>query len=94
MKSSYLVCYDVRDDRRLRQVARTLKSFGTRLQYSVFRCDLSERDIERLRWEVSRIMEPEDSLLVVGLCGACVKRIKARDSSRNWPQEPSPWAII
>lgn len=46
----YLIAYDICDDRRLRRTFKLMKGYGTPLQYSVFLCDLSER--ERLRWEI------------------------------------------
>lgn len=45
----YLVAYDIRDERRLRQVHKTVKGFGWAMQYSVFICDLEP--IERIRME-------------------------------------------
>ena len=39
----YLVCYDIRDERRLKRVGKMMKDYGTRVQYSVFEVDL-ERD--------------------------------------------------
>jgi CRISPR-associated protein Cas2 len=49
MRTRYLLCYDVRDDARLRKTIKVAESFGYRLQYSVFLCDLS--DIQRTRLE-------------------------------------------
>ncbi|MGE0434417.1 MAG: CRISPR-associated endonuclease Cas2 [Planctomycetota bacterium] len=46
MNQWYLLTYDVRDDKRLRKVAKTLEGYGTRLQYSVFHCHLSRTDLE------------------------------------------------
>jgi len=43
----YLVCYDIAHPKRLRRVARTLESFGTRLQYSVFECPLDQLRLEK-----------------------------------------------
>jgi CRISPR-associated protein Cas2 len=40
----YLVAYDIRDDRRLRSIAGCMEGYGTRIQYSVFVCDLSDRE--------------------------------------------------
>ncbi|BAU58769.2 CRISPR-associated protein Cas2 [Halorhodospira halochloris] len=37
---NHLVCYDIRDPRRLRRVHRKMKEWGTPLQYSVFYCRL------------------------------------------------------
>lgn len=41
MRASYLVCYDICDDKRLRKVFRTMRGFGDHLQYSVFECQLT-----------------------------------------------------
>src|SRR5579862_7996729 len=71
----HLLAYDVRDDRRLRRTAKLLEGYGERLQYSVFRCKLSDRQLERLRWKLSRELATEDSLLIVPLCDACVSRL-------------------
>lgn len=49
MRTRYLLCYDVRNDRRLRRTAKVAETWGYRLQYSVFICDLS--DVERARLE-------------------------------------------
>lgn len=51
MRTRYLLCYDVRDDRRLRRTAKVAEAWGYRLQYSVFVCDLS--DVERASLERS-----------------------------------------
>lgn len=45
MRRLYIVSYDIRDEQRLKRVARLLRGYGDRLQYSVHRCDLS--DVER-----------------------------------------------
>ena len=64
----YLVLYDIRDDRRLRKVFNTMRSFGSRFQYSVFLCDLNESELLALRWELKdRMNEAEDSIAIVDL---------------------------
>ena len=49
MRTTYLVSYDIADDKRLKQVFKVCKNYGNHLQYSVFECDLNpaERIIER-----------------------------------------------
>jgi CRISPR-associated protein Cas2 len=42
MRVRYLLCYDVRDPARLRRTARVAEEWGTRLEYSIFVCDLDE----------------------------------------------------
>ena len=44
----YLVCYDIRDEARLRRVHKTVKGFGWSMQYSVFICDLDRVELLRL----------------------------------------------
>lgn len=64
----YLVAYDIRDDRRLRMVAKCMEAHGTRIQYSVFVCDLSERERVVMRGALEGIMKvSEDSVMIVDL---------------------------
>ncbi len=93
-KDWYLVAYDVRDEVRLRKVAKVLEGFGTRLQYSVFRCRLSDRAREQMRWKLSQVMKPEDGLLIACLCNACIQRLRQSDTHGNWPEDPPGWVTI
>ncbi len=90
----YLVCYDVRDDTRLRRTARLLEGYGERLQYSIFRCRLTLREEERLRWELTRMLAKEDAWLIIPICDACVARLRHRDSRSAWPAEPGPHVVV
>lgn len=84
----YLVCYDIRDPKRLRRVAKVLEGHGERIQYSVFRCWLSASGLERLRWELTEHwVEQEDEVLFIPLCSQCVKGIRVTHSAlkeRSW----------
>ncbi len=53
-KSWRLVMYDVRDPKRLAKVAKIVKSYGERIQLSVFCCFLNNRQRERLRFELKK----------------------------------------
>lgn len=49
----WLVCYDVRDDKRRRKLVKLLEQRCQRVQYSVFECPLSEKALTELltsRW--------------------------------------------
>lgn len=83
----YLVIYDVRDPKRYRKAYKLLKGYGERIQYSVFRCQLTARELARLRWELERRLDGEDSLLFVGLCGPCVERLVVRNRPESWEQQ-------
>ena len=64
----FLVAYDIRDDRRLRSVAGCMERYGDRIQYSVFVCDLSDRELILLRTDIEAVIRPsEDSIMIVDL---------------------------
>lgn len=53
---SYLVCYDIEDDRERARVARCLEGWGLRAQYSVFEIHLTAADVPRLRAQLQAIV--------------------------------------
>jgi CRISPR-associated protein Cas2 len=67
----YLVAYDIRDDKRLRSIAVCAQAYGTRVQYSVFICDLSDTEKFAMRSDLeSRMNQSEDSVMIVDLGSA------------------------
>lgn len=44
MRNRYIVSYDIRDPKRLRMVFNKMRGFGDPLQYSVFLCELSQKE--------------------------------------------------
>jgi CRISPR-associated protein Cas2 len=68
VRRTYLVCYDISNDRRLRQVHKTMRGFGDHLQYSVFECQLTQADLARCRHLLSEVIHHrEDQVLFVDL---------------------------
>lgn len=64
----YLVAYDVRDPKRLRQVHKVVKGFGFSMQYSVFVCDLDARERMDLLEQLLRVADTRiDSVALVDL---------------------------
>ena len=94
MRKWYLVTYDVRDDGRLRRVARLLEGYGERVQYSVFRCRLGEVELQRLRWELTRIMANEDDLLVIPVCDRCAGAVAGLHAKEPWDREQPSFSIV
>lgn len=90
----YLIAYDVREPKRLREVAKHLEGYGERLQFSVFRCRLTERELERLRWELTQKMENEDDLLIVGLCAKCALRVTEKKGNEKWKEPETTFVIV
>ena len=68
MRNTFLVCYDIRDDKRLRQVFKTMRDYGDHLQYSVFECQLTPIDLAKCQHELGEIIKHnEDQVLFVDL---------------------------
>jgi CRISPR-associated protein Cas2 len=68
MRKTYLVCYDICDDRRLHKVHKTMRAFGDRLQYSVFECQMTPVDLSRCRHRLSGIIDHKvDQVIFVDL---------------------------
>jgi len=68
MRISYLVCYDICDDKRLRKVFQAMRGYGDHLQYSVFECQFTGMDLARCRAELAQIINHrEDQVLFVNL---------------------------
>lgn len=64
----YIVSYDIADPRRLRQVARLLEGFGSRIQYSVFECPLDKLRLEKLKARLKEtIQRDSDQILFIDL---------------------------
>ena len=83
-KRWYLISYDVREPRRLRQTYKHLRGRGERIQYSLFRCRLTRTELEELRWELEKILEDEDDLMFVYLCPGCATRVDTRGEESGW----------
>lgn len=67
-RSTFLVSYDVSDPRRLARTRRVVLGFGDPVQLSVFRCDLSPREMVELRRRISaEIDDRKDQVLFADL---------------------------
>ena len=64
MRTTYLVCYDITDDKRLRRVFKTCKNFGEHLQYSVFECDLSPQEKTELERNLDELIKHDEDQVV------------------------------
>lgn len=92
-KQWYVVCYDVMDARRWRRIYKLLHGYGRRLQYSIFRCRLTTRQMEQLRWKLEEILTAEDRLLILSLCEPCERRVAARNRPEAWQDEGKSFEI-
>lgn len=68
MRRSYIVCYDIREAKRLRRVFRVLKGYGEHWQYSVFFCTIKDIDRVRLQSDLESAMNlKEDQAMIIDM---------------------------
>lgn len=73
----YAICYDIRDDHRRTHVAKVLKDYGERVQYSVFEANVNAGELERIKQRIRAIVDTsEDTVRFYCLCGNCRERIE------------------
>ena len=69
----YAVSYDIPSDKRRVKVASALKSYGERVQYSVFECWLEPRELAELKKRLERIHDPSEDSIRFYPAGAAVE---------------------
>jgi CRISPR-associated protein Cas2 len=73
----YLVSYDIPDDKRRTKLAKTIKDFGDRVQYSVFECLLDKSLLDKMTGRIDKILvEKEDSVRIYCLCANREREIR------------------
>jgi len=90
----HLVTYDIRDPKRWRRAYRILRGYGIRIQYSVFRVNATALQIAQLRWDLQRVLDPEDDLLVLRLCAGCAAQAAALHEHDQWPVDEAPFKVL
>ncbi len=69
----YVVSYDVAADDRRGKVHDILLNYGTRVQYSVFECDLEPAQLSELQGRLAALIKPkEDNVRYYRLCRDCL----------------------
>ena len=87
----YVVSYDIADDARRVRVHATLRNYGTRVQYSVFECDLAPGQVEELQGRVAHLVHAdEDNVRYYRLCKDCIAQTVVV-GSRPLTADPDYW---
>jgi CRISPR-associated protein Cas2 len=67
-----VIVYDIPDNKRRERLRKSLLRFGNPVQKSVFECDLTERQIEKMERTVRALLSlPEDNVRYYKLCRNC-----------------------
>lgn len=95
MRRVYIVTYDICDQKRWRQVFKTMKGFGQHLQLSVFRCALSRMDYVKMTSKLSDVIKhDEDQVILIDLGAVGDKPIKSVQAMGKPLLEPSTGSQI
>lgn len=87
MEHLYIVSYDIRDQRRWRQMFRTMRGYGSWLQLSVFQCRLDRMRILRMEAAIGEIVDhAQDHVLIIDLGPA--ENVRPRVCSIGKPFRP------
>jgi CRISPR-associated protein Cas2 len=90
-----VICYDVTDDRRRTQLARTLAAYGRRVQYSVFEANLEPGLFDKLVSEIKSLIDARsDRVAIYRLCAACERQRLALGQAEDvWPGDQIVYVV-
>jgi len=68
----YIIAYDIADNKRRLRVAKTLESWGYRIQESVFQLHLEASTLARVRSSLAALIsDDEDVIHIYPICSSC-----------------------
>jgi len=86
-----IVSYDFENNKTRSKFSNFLKKYGRRLQYSVFEIRNSQRVLNNILKEIElkykKTFTRNDSIVIFGMCEACVKKIKRYGYAENEEKE-------
>lgn len=85
MRHYVLVSYDITDPRRLRRMFRLMRGYGDHIQYSVFLCQLTEKDKVVLIEKIKNILRQNEDQAIVMTLG----KVDGKTTSN-----PDRWDIV
>jgi CRISPR-associated protein Cas2 len=91
---TYVIAYDISEDRRRAHVAAVLQAYGDRIQRSVFVSNAEPERITEIRARLAGIIKPEtDSIYVFRQCAACWDAVGIHGQT-TVTDEPLYWAVL
>ena len=61
-RKTYIVIYDITDNKRRYKVSKTLEAYGRRIQKSAFECHINSNQMKELRNTLFRFLKNEDDV--------------------------------
>lgn len=74
---TYIIAYDITDNKIRRRIAKFLEGIAYRRQFSVFWAELKEREIEQVKDKVKNIIGDREEciFLIAPMCKICAEKI-------------------
>lgn len=86
----WVVSYDITDDGARRKALETLKDYGTRVQDSVFECELDEGGLRELLGKLGELVEcAGDSCRFYRVCADCRREVVVLGSGEAFTESPA-----
>lgn len=82
MTQRFLICYDIPDNARRLAVSRLLSGYGVRVQWSMFECCLTSRELRQALAALTRLVDADADKLAVFECGAAGSPATTRYTDR------------
>ena len=84
----YIIAYDIADTKRRLRVAKTLESWGYRIQESVFQLRLDSATLARVRSRLATLIsEGDDVIHIYPICSTCA-------TTPTYSARPYRWTIV
>ena len=92
----YVISYDISSNRLRNIIFKTLKNYGKHIQFSVFECELSNRQYSALYKELMELMQgqPEGNIRIYDLCEMCTRNIRVIGIADNPGEDTDDIVVI
>lgn len=96
MRNVYFVCYDVSDPQRLARTYKKMQGYGDPVQYSVFACNLSAKEVVYMKEDLGRILNLDEDRVIIIDSGSADRsggRVSTMGVQRSFADEDSAIVI-
>jgi len=91
VRKFYIISYDIPDDKRRTRISKLLSSWGERIQFSVFCCQLNPREQHKLTQHISDLIKQnEDQVFLVEVGKVSGEHPTPEITYFGKPWEPEP----
>lgn len=93
-RNRFLVTYDISDDKRLRKVFRIMTDYGDHIQYSVFICELTDREYVKLKRSLDKTIHHRDDQILFFRLGSASVDVETKIDSIGRDFEPQCRTLV